>query len=551
MDRSLRVPYGTQFPVPGQVNGVSQLRADPAGWAMLAAGIGSGLAALARDRLDRLAATARRDLRSPRAPARQRSLARGLRRRAVAGRAALVAGWLGTQAACWQWQLNRDWTAVQELGHEGLAVLMAIGTLLAVGLLWGTLEWLGETAAWDRTVAATAYAAIGTGLVAVVMTPQVAPGTVITVFSVSVSPLLSRSISALLRTRWPQHADVVPSASPGSPRRLLSTGASPAQWPTTRALPEPSVARGPQARICYAAIDLVHRCDLGDITRLADAPRHVGLVKVTGSAYEQVVKLFGTPVQGRQQLIADDHDRNPRRPLGAYRSLLSRIGALTPEERRLADRVLLWPSAVLAENEEAVGVLYPRLATPFLLRGGSAQTGVYLLAEEPEFSGCQVLSGRQRGEVLLDVVVGHELLHRLGLAHGDTNWRNFVYGIEEGRGRGRVIDVDGISSVDDVHPLLLHQPDWGDDPRCPPVVRDVHRIALLTARLAGREPSWDCWQMPPLVEEWASGDLRAVTSTALSSPEKASLAEFAQVLRHGLHAVADEARRSPATWPGH
>lgn len=280
-------------------------------------------------------------------------------------------------------------------------------------------------------------------------------------------------------------------------------------------------------------IDLVHRDDLTSGDPQPGAPPHIRRVRTTASAEQFVVKVFD-PESAAAPSAGGERQRNPVRALAPYRELLSRVGTLPTPRRRTADRVLLWPRAVVGVGERAEGVLYPAIAAPFLLREGGAQTGDHLLAEEPEFAGCQVPTSRQRAQLLLDVVSAHALLHDMGLAHGDTNWKNFVYGVEAGRGRGRLIDIDSVTPLDDPRPLLMHQPDWGDDPRMPPLVRDVHRVALLVARLAGPVPDWDAQRPPEQGEFWFTPWLRQLTWNALARPEEATAAEFGDALTAAL-----------------
>ncbi|KUF18220.1 hypothetical protein [Streptomyces silvensis] len=321
-----------------------------------------------------------------------------------------------------------------------------------------------------------------------------------------------------------------PTVQPQPTQRLYR-----AQRPTrhARRRPEPSSPTHP-------LIDLVPRADLVDDDHpLPGTPQHIRPVRHHLSKEGYLAKLFETgPAPGADGASGasspQERPRNPVRRLAPYRELLSRVAALPSPARRTADRVLLWPRAVVGEGEEAVGVLYTRLAAPFLLRDGGAQTGDHLLAEEPDYAGCQVPSSRQRAELLLDVVSGHALLHEMGLAHGDTNWKNFVYGVAAGRGHGRLIDIDGVTSVDDPRPLLLHQPGWGDDPRMPPLVRDVYRVALLVARLAGPEPDWDGVEPPARPESWFTPWLRTLTQNALAAPDDATTAEFEAALNEAL-----------------
>ncbi|WP_194238765.1 zinc metalloprotease, partial [Streptomyces spongiae] len=259
-------------------------------------------------------------------------------------------------------------------------------------------------------------------------------------------------------------------------------------------------------------------------------PPHIRQARLAPTSEPFLVKLF----ESDEGSGPGERSRNPVRPVGQYRELLSRVSTLPTARRRTAERVMLWPRAVVGAREHAVGVAYPPLGRPFLLTDGNAQTGDFLLAQEPDFQGCEVPSARQRAELLLDVVVAHELLHTIGLAHGDTNWKNFVYGLESGRGRGRLIDIDSVTALDDPRPPLMHQPGWGDDPTMSPHTRDTLRVALLVARLAAPEPDWDRWAPPELGAPWFTPWLRDLTRRTLDDPREGSVSEFTAALTEAL-----------------
>ncbi|WJV50565.1 hypothetical protein [Streptomyces flavofungini] len=497
------------------------------------------------------------------------------RRRRAAGWLLLTAVWAGSQTACWRWDVNARWTEARHWDEDVLVGIAVGGPAVALLALWATARIAGQPAALDRSVAFVVYVAAGALLVAgAAGADGAAEGTTASAVVIAASPVVRRVVATVPRRAGPvplsaEAAALVDTIDPparlphGAPPATPFPAASvrrsdtlpdiplgslahsfrmppPAPAPTPAkplGTPESSWSRqgfGPAPPAHgYPMIDLLPWAGLRRGGPPPGAPPHICRAHAEGSAEEFLFKQFGVeraagpPAGGERQ-------RNPVRALAPYRELLSRVGTLPTPRRRAADRVLLWPRAVVGDGERAVGVLYPPLAAPFLLREGGAQTGDHLLAEEPDFVGCQVPSSRQRAELLLDVVSAHALLHDLGLAHGDTNWKNFVYGVEEGRGRGRLIDIDSVTSLDDPRPLLMHQPDWGDDPRMPPLVRDVHRVALLVARLAGPVPDWDRQQPPAEGEFWFTPALRQLTRGALERPEEATAADFTEALTAAL-----------------
>lgn len=477
-------------------------------------------------------------------------LRRRARRRRATGWLLLTVVWAGSQAACWLWDVNAGWAEPRHWDEDIVVGLALAGPPAVLLALWATARIAGQPAALDRSVAFLVYVTAGALLVAgPAGAEDAAEGTTASVVVIAASPLVRRVVATVPRRAGPvplsaeasalvesidpparlvPHGTATATSRPGpvpvTPRRPPQTGRSRQDQP----LRKPAPARG------YPMIDLLPWADLSIGGPRPGLPPHIRPARAGASDEQFLVKLFdeeraaGPPAGAERQ-------RNPVRALAPYRELLSRIGTLPTPRRRTADRVLLWPRAVVGVGERAVGVAYPPLEAPFLLREGGAQTGDHLLAEEPDYVGCQVPSSRQRAELLLDVVSAHALLHGMGLAHGDTNWKNFVYGIEAGRGRGRLIDIDSVTPLDDPRPLLMHQPDWGDDPRMPPLVRDVHRVALLVARLAGPVPDWDTRQPPAQGEFWFTPSLRELTRTALADPQESTAADFAEALTAALH----------------
>ncbi|MFD0415570.1 hypothetical protein [Streptomyces sp. NPDC127108] len=503
---------------------------------------------------------------------RLRGLRRRARRRRAAGWLLLTAVWAGSQAACWLWDVNERWAEPGRWDEDVVVGIAVVGPAVALLALWATARLAGRPAALDRSVAFLVYVAAGALLVAgPAGADGAAEGTTASVVVIAVSPVVRRVVATVPRRAGPvplsaeatalvdtidPPARPVPQGTaawgpPGTRPRTPSatrtdtlpdiplgsvpgpTTVKPRRTPkNSRSGPRQTFGHPPPAH-GYPMIDVVPLADLSFGAPRPGLPPHIRPARVAPSTEEFLVKTFdeesaaGPPAGGERQ-------RNPVRALAPYRELLSRVGELPTPRRRTADRVLLWPRAVVGVGERAKGVMYPPLAEPFLLREGGAQTGDHLLAEEPDFVGCQVPSSRQRAELLLDVVSAHALLHDMGLAHGDTNWKNFVYGVEAGRGRGRLIDIDSVTPLDDPRPLLMHQPDWGDDPRMPPLVRDVHRVALLVARLAGPVPDWDTQHPPAQAEFWFTPGLRKLTRSALARPEEATAAEFAEALTAAL-----------------
>ncbi|MFD9884536.1 hypothetical protein ACFWZT_24070 [Streptomyces alboflavus] len=502
------------------------------------------------------------------------------RRRRAAGWLLLTGVWAGSQAACWLWDVNARWPEPRRW-DEDVVVGLALGGPAALLLaLWATARIAGRPAALDRSVAFLVYVAVGALLIAgPAGADDAAEGTTASVFVIAVSPLVRRVVATVPRRAGPvplgadatalvdtidPPARLAPQATPvgvrpgtpppGASARPSDTLPDIPLGPLAHTSRMPPVSRGPTPAKPlrtpensrsrpgfgpappahgYPMIDLVPEAGLWKGDPPPGAPSHIRRARAPGSAEQFLFKQFdeesaaGPPAGGERQ-------RNPVRALAPYRELLSRVGTLPTPRRRAADRVLLWPRAVVGDGERAVGVLYPPLTAPFLLREGGAQTGDHLLAEEPDYVGCQMPSSLQRAQLLLDVVSAHALLHAMGLAHGDTNWKNFVYGVEAGRGRGRLIDIDSVSPLDDPRPVLMHQPDWGDDPRMPPLVRDVHRVALLVARLAGPVPDWDARQPPAEGEFWFTPWLGQLTHNALARPEEATAEEFAAALTEAL-----------------
>lgn len=506
------------------------------------------------------------------------------RRRRAAGWLLLTAVWAGSQAACWLWDVNARWAEPRRWDEDVVVGLAVGGPAVLLVALWATARIAGQPAALDRSVAFLVYVAAGALLVAgLAGADGAAEGTTASVVAIAASPLVRRVVATVPRRpgRVPLDAEATalvdtidpparlgphgtaagtPSGAAPAPRSdtlpdiplgplphtspmpPVSPGRTPGPTPVkprrtpqgSRSRPDQAFGRPPAAH-GYPMIDLVPLADLWIGDPRPGMPPHIRPARAGVSAEEFLVKLFDEDSAAGPS-AGGERQRNPVRALAPYRELLSRVGTLPTPGRRTADRVLLWPRAVVGAGERAKGVLYPPLAAPFLLREGGAQTGDHLLAEEPDFVGCQVPSSRQRAELLLDVVSAHALLHGMGLAHGDTNWKNFVYGIEAGRGRGRLIDIDSVTPLDDPRPLLMHQPDWGDDPRMPPLVRDVHRVALLVARLAGPVPDWDARQPPVQGEFWFTPWLGQLTRGALAGPEEATAAEFAEALTAALRA---------------
>ncbi|MEV5407533.1 hypothetical protein AB0K60_01675 [Thermopolyspora sp. NPDC052614] len=307
---------------------------------------------------------------------------------------------------------------------------------------------------------------------------------------------------------------------PTKPLKHLKHPTAPADRPVTS--PRAAFTEPPTAPPRPLPTLLLSTLTLGKPLRRGT--QHVLYATVPGSDEQVVFKRFTAP----GAMV----ERNPVRPLDAYRELLSRANGLSLAERALLDRLTLWPHAIVADQGRAVGVLYRTLTPPFLLTRGGAQTGDHLHADDPAHSGCQVVTPLQRGQLLLDVIRAHELLHDLGLAHGDTCWKNFVYGVQDGRGRGQLIDIDGVTSVDDPNPLLLHQPDW--DVEGTPVERDRRRIALLVARLASPEVRYDARSVPADGLPWFTPLVRRLTEESLAAPAARTTLRLRQALEDAL-----------------
>ncbi|MGW8375335.1 hypothetical protein [Streptomyces sp. ODS28] len=486
-------------------------------------------------------------------PARRTALNAGLQRlrgrrrtallRQAAWGAALAVGWACAQAVCWQGQVNARWSAPHILAGR-IAVLPIVAAVVFLLLLW-LARWIaGEPAPFDRSLAYVVRLTAGALLVAQLARGEAAVGTQLSVAIVAAAPMVRRIIATLSR-HAPQLSSNTQATAlvdeidppPRTAARPVPPQSAPPRRPSSPGRTRDSPGRtrsSPDRTRGYPMIDVFPLTDIEFAERRAGVlPAHIRPARPPMSE-PGLVKLFG-PNGAVETGTQGERPRNPVRALAPYRELLSRVSSLATAERATADRVLLWPRAVVSEGEEAVGVLYAPLATPFVLaRSGSAQTGDYLLDEEPEYTGAQVPTSRQRAELLRDVVLAHGLLHRIGLAHGDTNWKNFVYGVAAGRGRGRLIDIDSVTSVDDPRPPLMHQPGWGDDRRMAPVVRDIHRVALLVARLAGPTPDWDREEPPTHAEPWFTPPLRSLTTRALAGPEDVTVAEFVTTLTAAL-----------------
>ncbi|GLW09194.1 hypothetical protein Misp01_43230 [Microtetraspora sp. NBRC 13810] len=514
---------------------------------------------LAAGRTDRLAsAELRRRLRARPAEADRdvlqvgagdlRLRARRARRKAALGWAVLAAAWLGAQAAVLHWQVNDAWLPWLE---RGPFVLAAAGAAVACWLgLWWALGRAGATAAFDRAFAQVTYAGAA-GLAAaltfaLVLDTPLTPSTAAAALLITLSPLVRRIIVTVARPRRaalpPEVEEVLtrtappPAVATAGPTREMpvpgrgearaDTAAHPHDETPAKRTPPPRRGGGPapgDPRTPARQLDVVALAELTVGASLQRGRQYIRHATVPGSDEKVVFKRFAEP---------GAKERNPARPLAPYRRLLSRAGTLSMAERALLDRVALWPHAVVAENGQAVGVLYRMITPPFLLASGGAQTGDYLHADDPAHSGCQVVSATQRGQVLLDVLRAHEMLHDLGLAHGDTCWKNFVYGVQGGRGRGQLIDIDGVTAVDDAKPLLLHQPDW--DVGGTPIERDRRRLALLVARLATPEIRYDSWSIPVEGVSWFDPSISWLAGEALSDPKKGTTARLRAALEDSL-----------------
>ncbi len=434
--------------------------------------------------------------------------------RAAGASAALTAVWLGAQAGAWRWHLNAGWEGLPDLDAKELWTVVAASAAACLLLLWSALRRSGDSAALERAVALLlliavgsagaavfAYAVLGVPVGAVASLP-----TGISILVIALSPLLYRIIVA---TWAPRRERPLPS----DVHELLST------------LDLPKLDNGPE-KAPRPLIDVVPRAEL-TIGEAIEWRPHIRKATIAGSGEQLVFKEFDRPGAGPI--------RNPIRPLASYRKLLSQVSRWPPEDRADAERVLLWPRTVVAEGEYATGVVYKPIASPFLLATGYAQTGDFLWSQNPKHQGSRVVTVIQRGQILYDVVRAHELLHKLNLAHGDTAWKNFVYGVEDDRARGQLIDIDGITDVGDPKPTLLHQAGWEVDSKLPPVCRDQVRVALLIARLAAPQPQADSRDIPEQAVYWFTPWLRKLTKDVLDRPcTGASLVQFRLALDEAL-----------------
>ncbi len=514
----------------------------------------------------------------------RRGEARRARLRGAAGWTALALIWITAQFAALYWDVNAQGPSYR----ENEIVLGALATMTLGGLLlWWALDRAGEEAAFERAVAQVAYQGVAfVGLYTLIylnstdrLPPQllgeVATPTIVSALLVTVSPLVRRLIVTLVRPARgtpagageaakqavppdPNADDRAAAASTGTITGTVTgtTAATPMPPPEPAVQPEgptrplrrpnarPSPPRpeppAPSEPVTRAAdptrllhpptappprpLPTIFLSDLTVGTPLRRGTQHVLHATVPGSDEQVVFKRFTAP--------GATAERNPTRPLDAYRELLSRANGLSLAERALLDRLTLWPHAIVAEHGQAVGVLYRTLTPPFLLARGGAQTGDHLHADDPAHSGCRVVTPLQRGQLLLDVIRAHELLHDLGLAHGDTCWKNFVYAVQGGRGRAQLIDIDGVTSQDDPKPLLLHQPDW--DVEGTPVERDRRRIALLVARLAAPEVAHDSRSIPADGLPWFTPLVRRLTEESLANPSANTTARLRQALDDAL-----------------
>ncbi|MBO3742653.1 hypothetical protein [Actinoplanes flavus] len=431
--------------------------------------------------------------------------ARGLRRRARRARSDAVTAlcglaviWIGAQIAVWRAEVNAAWDGLPL--DPGRVLAVTAGTLLT-GLLWlwWALRRAGDPAARDRALAHTLSLAVAGAAVALPFGP--APETtVLSAVAVVLSPVFRRAVELT-----------------GTPRATI---------PLSR-----------------RARELVDRHTVGDVAELldvvtADRVREHGTIG--WHEHIRAATIDGDP----RSFVHKRFTAGGRRELTPYREMLSRIDRLPPDRRDLAARILLWPVAVVADGDTATGVLYERITSPFLLVGGDLQTGDYLCDEEPDYTGSRRTTVRQRAEIARDVAAAHELLHSLGLAHGDTAWKNFAYGVRGDTGVGLLIDTDGVVAADDRAAPRIHQPLWETPDGLTPAQRDVVRVALLTARLAHPEPDLSAAGPPAQAVPWFTPELRGLVERILAAPARGSIGDLADALRGAV--TASERPVSPS-----
>ncbi|MBB4751703.1 hypothetical protein [Actinoplanes lobatus] len=430
--------------------------------------------------------------------------ARKLRRRARQARSdgvtalcGLIIIWLGAQITVWRAEVNADWDGLP-LDTDRVATVLTATLLTGLLWLWWALRRAGDPAARDRALAHTLSLAVAGAVLALMFGP--APETtVLSAAAVALSPIFRRAVELTSAPRV---------AVPLSDR--------------ARELADGSTTSGRTELLDVVAAERVrHQEAIG-------WHEHIRAATIDGDPRSFVYKQFSA---------------DGRRELKPYLKMLSRINRLQPDRRDLAARILLWPVAVVADGDTATGVLYERITAPFLLVGGDLQTGDYLCDEEPDYTGSRRTTVRQRAEIARDVAAAHELLHSLGLAHGDTAWKNFAYGVRGDTGVGLLIDTDGVVAAGDREAPRIHQPLWETPDGLTPAQRDLVRVALLTARLAHPEPDLSAAGPPAKVVPWFTPELRALVERILAAPTQGSIGDLTDALR-GAVAVSD--RRSPA-----
>ncbi|MGW4366633.1 hypothetical protein ACWEKT_13400 [Nocardia takedensis] len=436
--------------------------------------------------------------------------------------------WGGVQLFLWGGDVNAEWFPELTTGAAtGLICSLVAGGAVSLAL---ALLRARESAVVDRAFAATMYLlapAVVLGLAQSAREPD--PSTVLAVAVVAASPVYRRAIAVALSSGAGLQSNPVPEVTTAS-----------ASVPATFApAPRPGTVRKITADIAASPLTVYGDSEVRRIGKLSGyVPSHIVGVTVDGLDESLVLKLFGTG--------GPAGERNPPRRTRSYREMLTRAASLSVGDHALLDRTTLWPHALVTDDTDpavTIGVLYRRITAPFLLADGSdAQLGDRLLAEDPVHSGCTRVGTTARAEILLDVIRAHELLHRLELAHGDTSWRNFVYGLESGRGRGQLIDIDGCVDFADPKPLRRTQSGWETAADLRPVDQDRYRVALLTARLGAAEPNWDSRKIPPERTTWFTPELAEACKRGLREQSADTLPDLRAALEHALADVATLAR---------
>jgi hypothetical protein len=230
------------------------------------------------------------------------------------------------------------------------------------------------------------------------------------------------------------------------------------------------------------------------IVRRADV-RARRLIKSGGFGDVYRVDGFRQPVAYKE--FTSEHATQAR----AARMAVDLRDRLSRDDRKVLDRLSVWPRALVEDSGRVCGLLMPLLPEAFFTRLIDPQSGqpekrprdlAWLPSSESQrrAAGVDVPDVEMTDRLALLAQLSYVMawLHRRDWVYGDLNLHNVAFALAPAR--IKLLDCDSAAPLSDVHRRQGHQPAW-EPPECqtaggPPVLQDtatdVYKLGLAALR---------------------------------------------------------------------